>query len=255
MHRLRGRRPQHGLLLGPDHGASWERELAKLPKEVATILLFVGLDRSPARLGLDGANHWFMPDIDDDQGISRPLGEGILFVSFSSMNNPSARWHTVEVMQFVDPAIFRPWLGTEQGARPEDYSALKAQVTTRLIDRLDRQWPGFRAGVAFAELATPLSFMTYQNSVDGAFYGLATSAARLRSPIARCRTDVKGLYLSGQDAWGRASRRLLGRHHGRERGLELAAGGTDVAGDPLAPAPADPSAPWRGHMRVSQVEP
>ncbi|ROP80831.1 ferredoxin-NADP reductase [Stella humosa] len=243
-------------LLGPDHGASWERELAKLPKEVATILLFVGLDRSPARLGLDGANHWFMPDIDDDQGISRPLGEGILFVSFSSMNNPSARWHTVEVMQFVDPAIFRPWLGTEQGARPEDYSALKAQVTTRLIDRLDRQWPGFRAGVAFAELATPLSFMTYQNSVDGAFYGLATSAARLRSPIARCRTDVKGLYLSGQDAWG--------------PGIEAAPwGGIMAANAALSwrqagrmwrairspPAPADPSAPWRGHMRVSQVEP
>ncbi len=61
---------------------------------------------------------------------------------------------------------------------------------------------GFRDSIAFAELATPLSFMTYQNSVHGAFYGLATSPERLRSPVARCRTNIKGLYLSGQDAWG-----------------------------------------------------
>ena len=56
----------------------------------------IGIDRSPAAFGLDGANHWFMPDIDDDAGIARPLGEGILFVSFSSLNNPAARAHTIE---------------------------------------------------------------------------------------------------------------------------------------------------------------
>ncbi|MGE0817017.1 MAG: FAD-binding protein, partial [Vicinamibacterales bacterium] len=243
------------LLLGPAHSVPWERELAKLPKEIATVLLFIGLDRSPAAFGLGGENHWFMPDMDDDRGMKRPLGDGILFVSFNSLNNPAARAHTVEVMQFVDPEVFRPWHGTEQGDRPDDYRSLKAEATERLIDRLDARWPGFKAAVAFVELATPLTFTTYQNSVGGAFYGLATSPTRLRSPIARCRTAIAGLHLSGQDAWG--------------PGIEAALWGGVMAANAAmswrqagrmwrtirAPRAApDPAAPWQGYMRVAKIE-
>lgn len=242
-------------LLDPVSARPWERELEKLSGEIATVLLFLGLDQSPASLGLRGENHWFMPDLDDEAGLARPPGEGILYVSFGSLNNPAARAHTVEVMQFVDAGIFRQWFGTESGARPASYRTLKAKVTARLIDRLDARWPGFKANVAFAELATPLTFMTYQLSVHGAFYGLATSAERLRSPVARCRTNIKGLYLSGQDAWN--------------PGIEAALWGGIMSATAALSGPQrrkmwasirsphavlDAPAQWRGHLRVSNVE-
>jgi ferredoxin-NADP reductase len=244
------------LLLDAAAARPWQQELAKLPAGVGTLLLFVGLDRSPAAFGLCGENHWFMPDIDDDAGMSRPLGDGILFISFSSLNNPAARSHTVEVMHFVDPMTFRNWSGTDEATRPDDYVRLKAEVTERLIARLDSRWPGFRESVAFAELATPLSFKTYQNSADGSFYGLASSPERLRSPIARCRTTIKGLYLSGQDAWN--------------AGIEAALWGGIMTANAVLTAPQilrmwwairspsvapDPSMPWRGYLRVSRIEP
>jgi all-trans-retinol 13,14-reductase len=243
------------LLLDAAAAEHWERELAKLPAGIGTLLLFIGLDRSPAAFGLRGENHWFMPDIDDDAGMSRPLGDGILFVSFSSLNNPAARSHTVEVMHFVDPMAFRDWSGTEEATRPDDYGRLKAEVTQRLIDRLDARWPGFKASVAFAELAAPLSFKTYQNSADGSFYGLASSPERLRSPVARCRTTIKGLYLSGQDAWN--------------AGIEAALWGGIMTANAVLTGPQilrmwrairspgmapDPSMPWRGYLRVSRIE-
>ena len=243
-------------LLEPAYAEPWDRELQKLPKGLATLLLFLGLDRSPSAFGLRGENHWFMPELDDEIGASAPLGEGILFVSFSSLNNPAVRGHTVEVMQFIDPGSFRDWFGTEEASRPEAYRKLKADVTQRLIGRLDARWPALKASVAFAELATPLSFVTYQNSVEGAFYGLATSPERLRSPVARCRTNVKGLYLSGQDAWS--------------PGVEAALwGGIMTANAALSGSQArrmwtsirspqaanDPSKLWRGYLRVARTEP
>ncbi|MGX9425605.1 2Fe-2S iron-sulfur cluster-binding protein [Bradyrhizobium sp. LeoA1S1] len=233
----------------------WERELEKLPKEIATVLLFIGLDRSPAALGLRGENHWFMPDLDDDVGAVRPLGDGILYTSFCSLNNPAARAHTAEVMQFVDADVFREWFGTEEGARPESYAKLKADVTERLLDRLDARWPGFKACVAFSELATPLSFMTYQNSVHGAFYGLATSAERLRSPIARCRTDIKGLYLSGQDAFGPGIEAALwGGVVSANAALSRSQTARMWAAIRQRKAGLNAAAPWRGFMRVSKLE-
>ncbi|MCZ4431287.1 FAD-binding oxidoreductase [Agrobacterium sp. SOY23] len=240
-------------LLDAESAAPWHRELNKLPQGIATLLLFIGLARSPRELGVAGENHWFMPDHDDDLGAALPIGDGVLFVSFSSLNNPAARAHTMEVMHFVDPEVFRKWSGTTENDRPEDYQEFKATVTERLLDRLDAAWPGFRALVAFAELATPLTFKTYQNSFDGGFYGLPNVPERLRSRLARCRTDITGLYLSGQDAWN--------------AGIEAALwGGIQAANAILAPrqirrmwsalrSPIVPlKLPWQGYMRVTLIQ-
>jgi len=231
------------------------RELADLPEEPSAVMLFLGMDRSPAELGLRGENHWLMPDLDDHDGFHRPPGEGTLYVSFASLNNPAARYHTVEALELVDPKVVDQWRGTPEEERGDSYRKLKEDLTARLLARLEERWPGFRDTIAFAELATPLSFETYQHSVLGSFYGLAATPARLRSPRAGSRTPVKGLFVAGQDAWGPGVVGAL-------------AGGLMAANAVLKPrrlgtmwqtvragAPArDPGAPWQGYLRVAGIE-
>ncbi|WP_326559762.1 FAD-dependent oxidoreductase [Micromonospora sp. NBC_01796] len=233
----------------------WKREVANLPAEPSAIMLFLGLDRSPAAFGLHGENHWFMPDLDGHDGFHRQLGDGTLYVSFASLNNPAARHHTVEVVELVDPAAFDQWQGTPDDERPDDYHRLKDALTRRLIDRLDERWPGIRESIAFAELATPLSFETYQRSVRGSFYGLAATPERLRSPLAGARTPVRGLVVAGQDAWGSGVVGAL-------------AGGLVAAGAVLRPRQTgamwrsifarnpvrEPTTTWQGYLRVTEIE-
>ena len=71
-------------LIGQSH------ELADLPEERSAIMLFLGLDQSPATFGLLGENHWFMPDLEEHDSKPRPPGDGTLYVSFASLNNPAA---------------------------------------------------------------------------------------------------------------------------------------------------------------------
>ncbi|MEV4349205.1 hypothetical protein AB0J83_32510 [Actinoplanes sp. NPDC049596] len=123
------------------------------------MMLLLGLKERPG-FGIRGENHWFMPDVDG--------GEGVLYVSFASLDNPVARFHTAE----------------------------------RMLDRLEQRRPGFRENIAFAEVSTPLSFENYQHSVRGSFYGPAATPERLRAGFAGTRTAVKGLVVAGQDAWG-----------------------------------------------------
>jgi all-trans-retinol 13,14-reductase len=242
-------------LLGPELRPRWERELAELPPETSAIMLFLGLDRSPAAFGPRGENHWFMPHLDDRAGVRHPLGHGTLYVSFASLNNPAARSHTVEVLELVDPSAFDEWRGSTGDDRPDAYRTLKEQLTERLLSRLEERWPGLREAVAFAELATPLSFETYQHSVRGSFYGLAATPQRLRSPLAGTRTPLKGLVVAGQDAWGSG---VVGALAG---GLMAATAvlrprqvgtmwRTIRARRPAAP----PGATWQGYLRVAEVE-
>ncbi|MBM2619725.1 2Fe-2S iron-sulfur cluster binding domain-containing protein [Actinoplanes sp. LDG1-06] len=230
-------------------------DLAGLPEEPSAMMLFLGMDGSPAEFGVRGENHWFMPDLDDHEGFHRAPGEGTLYVSFASLNNPAARFHTVEALELVDPKVVDQWRGTPEEERPDSYRKLKADLTEKLIARLDRQWPGFRDRIAFAELATPLSFETFQHSVLGSFYGLSATPQRLRSARASCRTPVKGLFVAGQDAWGPGVVGAL-------------AGGLMAANTVLSPrqtgamwrtvrgaVPArDPGTPWQGYLRVTSVE-
>ncbi|MFD8078345.1 FAD-dependent oxidoreductase [Streptomyces sp. NPDC059718] len=236
-------------LIGKSH------ELEDLPEERSAVMLFLGLDRSPAEFGLRGENHWFMPDLAEHGSIQRPPGEGTLYVSFASLNNPAARFHTVELLELVDPKVVDQWRGTPENERPESYRKFKDELTERLIARLEERWPGFRETIAFAELATPLSFETYQHSVRGSFYGLAATPQRLRSARAGCRTPVKGLFVAGQDAWGSGVVGAL-------------AGGLMAANAVLKPrqlgtmwqairsggTTRDSAAPWEGYLRVAGIE-
>ncbi|GAB3262114.1 FAD-dependent oxidoreductase [Kineosporia babensis] len=149
------------------------------------VSLFLGLDRSPAEFGPRGGNHWFMPDDDET-----------FYVAFASLNNPAARHHTVEAFAMVDPADFDRW----RDAKDESYRQFKRDKIEQLITRLDTQWPGLREAIVFAELATPLTFETYQNSDRGIFYGLPATPERLRSTAAGPLLPVEGLILAGQDA-------------------------------------------------------
>jgi ferredoxin-NADP reductase/phytoene dehydrogenase-like protein len=231
------------------------QELADLPGEPSAVMLFLGMEWSPAAFGIRGENHWFMPDLDDHDGFRRPPGEGTLYVSFASLNNPAARFHTVEVLELVDPAVVDQWRGTPAEERPESYRELKDDLTGRLIARLEERWPGFRDAIAFAELATPLSFETYQHSVLGSFYGLAATPQRLRSPRAGCRTPVRGLFVAGQDAWGSGVvGALAGGLMAANAVLKPRQLGTmwrAIRSGGMAPRPATP---WQGYLRVATLE-
>ncbi|WP_127509160.1 2Fe-2S iron-sulfur cluster-binding protein [Actinoplanes solisilvae] len=232
-------------LLGDEARPEWDRHLRSLPGEPSAMMLFLGLDRSPAEFGPRGENHWIMRSLDDH--------DGTLYVSFASLNNPAARHHTIEVLELIDPKLVDEWRGTTEEDRPESYHAFKAEVTGRLIDRLATQWPGIRNAIVFSELATPLTYETYQHSVRGSFYGLPATPARLLSALAGCRTPVKGLVVAGQDAWG--------------PGVNAALAGGIMATNAVlrprqistmwrtirAPRP-QPDGPWRGYLRVAAVE-
>jgi len=237
-------------LLGKSH------ELTDLPVEPSALMLFLGLDRSPAEFGLHGENHWIMPDLDDHDGFHRPPGEGTLYVSFASLNNPAARFHTVEVLELVDPEVVDEWRGTAASERPEGYRKLKDELTQRLIARLAERWPGFRESIAFAELATPLSFETFQHSVRGSFYGLSATPERLRSSRAGCRTPVKGLFVAGQDAWGSGVvGALAGGLLAANAVLKPQQLGTMWRSIRSGAPPPDPAEPWQGYLRVAGIEP
>jgi ferredoxin-NADP reductase len=137
---------------------------------------------------------------------------------------------------------------------------LKQRLIDRLLERIEAHLPGFRSLVAIAELATPLTFTSFQHSPEGAFYGLACTPERLLSPLTSVTTPIPGLFLSGQDT---ATPGIMGAAIGgilaASAALPLSARGRmlrtfSLTRMPRRESPARRGAgPWKGYLKVAAV--
>lgn len=227
-------------------------ELADLGRNISCCVLFLGLNEDPANLGFDGSNHWVFEGLDQEKAAAALPGEGPLYMSFGSMKDPASRSHNLEIMGLTDPKHFDRWAGLADARGDASYSAEKNRIAARILERVEERYPGFGRMVEHQELATPLTFGTYQRAADGAFYGLPATAARMRHRLASPRWPVKGLTLAGQDAMTPG---ILGAAAGgvRAAGVMLgcdksAALISQIAASAMQPMRA--GEPWNGFLKV-----
>jgi phytoene dehydrogenase-like protein len=189
----------------PKDAVPFRKEMGTLPEGLEAVELFLGLKRDPRELGIHGENYWIFSSFDHDgMSASRDdLLQGrapMAYLSFPSLKDPKAQSHTAEI---VAPFSWRaleafheePWRRRGSG-----YGAAKDRITNALLDLVEKQHPGFRDLVAYAELATPLSFEFFTGAPSGTIYGYPATPDRFRKAWLAPRTAVKNLYLTGADA-------------------------------------------------------
>lgn len=91
------------------------------------------------------------------------------------------------------------WKDTRVGHRGEDYEKFKKTKAEKLLDVLEKHFPGIRSQVADYYTSTPLTYLDYTGTEDGSMYGIAkdiTMGAVCRVPQ---RTRVPNVYQTGQN--------------------------------------------------------
>jgi all-trans-retinol 13,14-reductase len=176
---------------------------------IGHLCLYIGCKGTAEELGLPKTNFWIYPHNDFDRAVadfradpSAPFP--VVYVSFPSAKDPDylERHPGTATIEIVAPAPyeqFEHWKGTIWGKRGEDYEALKAELSERLLRHLYDKLPQLEGRIDYHELSTPLStewFAAYQR---GELYGLDHTPQRLRQDWLTPRTRIPGLWLTGQD--------------------------------------------------------
>lgn len=183
---------------------TWRDAARELEPSPGFFALYIGLEGDIAAAGATSANHWIYESEEIGRLWQQPADEDApgLFVSFPSLKDPS--WQgppTAEVLTFVDPAVFAPWL-TGQSGNSDDYAAFKDWVAERLLAQFQRHFPALAPMVRFHEAATPLTQHRFVRAAGGSMYGIEMTTERMGSDAVRLRTPVPGLVLAGQDVAG-----------------------------------------------------
>lgn len=199
-----------GRLIGREHlPAKLSKKLDRTTWSTSALSLFLAVDMDVRAAGLDSGNLWYSrtPDIDgmysppQDRVVDPRAGIPGLFLTTTTLKDPTKAakngHHTMESFAFVDWRAFSRWADSRFGSRPEDYAAMKRELTDTMIGALDRLVPGLAQRVVFADLGTPLTNQHYVEATAGNLYGTEKTLKQLGPWAFQPRSAFPGLYLAG----------------------------------------------------------
>ncbi|MEQ9363011.1 MAG: NAD(P)/FAD-dependent oxidoreductase [Leptospirales bacterium] len=176
--------------------ASVQQDFKSRRMGLSAVCLYLGLDASPAELGITTASTFVITTHDSE------VTEDRLY----TLDAPD--WGMVTCYNFIDDELAPPGKSVVtlvalqygeawKSVAPEDYAATKYKFGDQLIGLVERAYPNIRAHIEKAEVATPLTMMRYLNTPGGAIYGFKQNlqdSAILRDPLHEALDAVDGLY-------------------------------------------------------------
>lgn len=127
------------------------------------------------------------------------------FGMFYSMSSKSEGYaDAVTVMAYMRFEDVTEWADTFNTVSHENdrglaYEAFKKRKAEKLLDLVERKFPGFRSAIDEYFVSTPLSYRDYIGTDDGSIYGIVKD---FRDPVRTMlpvRTKITNLFLTGQN--------------------------------------------------------
>lgn len=103
------------------------------------------------------------------------------------------------ILSYMQMADVERWKGTRVGHRGADYEAFKHEKAERLINALEREFPGLRSQIAEYYTSTPLTYQDYTGTEGGSMYGIAKDVSLGAACRVPHRTRVPNVLQTGQN--------------------------------------------------------
>ena len=124
--------------------------------------------------------------------------KGYLYMHFCQESNPVFA-KTGVILSYMQMKDVEKWADTKIGHRGDDYEAFKKQKAEKIIESVERQFPGLRAQIKNYYTSTPLTYLDYTGTENGGMYGVARDihlGAACRVPH---RTKIPNVLQTGQN--------------------------------------------------------
>lgn len=183
----------------------------KIDSSVYHMYCFIKLKGDPDELNLRSSNMWIYDNKDYDtlyeKYFNDPLTEPMpLFIAFSCKKDTEwtkkyEGYSNCVILAPISKDTFDEFKDTKINNRGIHYEFLKDVLGDRMIkEGLLKKFPELEDKIEDINIGSPLTTKHYLNSYYGESYGLDMSSERLlNGGKLRPKTDIKNLYLTGQD--------------------------------------------------------
>ena len=129
--------------------------------------------------------------------IDEKWPQGYLYMHHCHEPNPKYARGGV-VLAYMSMDAVRKWSDTSIGHRGADYERFKALMAERLLDSVEKDFPGLRDTIEAYYVASPLTYRDYTSTPEGSIYGLERNVNNIADRVSY-KTKVSNLLLVGQN--------------------------------------------------------
>jgi all-trans-retinol 13,14-reductase len=173
-----------------------------LKRSFPLITLYVGFQNDLENLNIGLRNYRFLSSL-EDSSLRDPNNDNwepeSISIYFSVKGKLSGDKATAQLLVPTDYTFFEKWKNTEIGRRGEEYNNLKIKITKKLTSFLIQKFPGIEEHIAYTNLATPLTVISYTGSLSGSIYRLVQSVPKFNNINLCPKSSLKNLYFTGSD--------------------------------------------------------
>ncbi|NEQ75240.1 MAG: carotene isomerase [Okeania sp. SIO2C9] len=123
--------------------------------------------------------------------------EGTIFVSIPTLLDKSLAPKGYHIVHSFTPSYIEDW----QGLTIKEYEAKKEEAAGRVIDRLEKIFPGLDAGLDYMEVGTARSHQRFLNREDGTYGPIPRRKLQGLLAMPFNRTAIPGLYCVGDSTF------------------------------------------------------
>ncbi|MBD2775396.1 carotenoid isomerase [Iningainema tapete] len=123
--------------------------------------------------------------------------EGTIFVSIPTLLDPDLAPPGYHIIHSFTPSWIEDW----QRLSPKEYELKKEKAAERIINRLDKIFPGIEAGLDYLEVGTPRTHRRYLGRIDGTYGPIPRRKMRGLLGMPFNRTAIPALYCVGDSTF------------------------------------------------------
>ena len=123
--------------------------------------------------------------------------QGTIFVSIPTLLDPSLAPSDHHIIHTFTPSYMQEW----QGLSSQEYRDKKEQAASRLIERLDKIFPGLIEGLDYQEIGTPRTHRRFLGRDQGTYGPVPSRKLPGLLGMPFNRTVIPGLYCVGDSTF------------------------------------------------------
>lgn len=102
-------------------------------------------------------------------------------------------------LTFMPFSQYSRWSGMSPAERGTEYQEFRKEKTGKLLEEVEKRYPGLRENVEDHYVSTPLTFRDYTGTCDGSAYGILKDCRNPAASIISPRTRISNLFFTGQN--------------------------------------------------------
>ncbi|AVH67999.1 carotenoid isomerase [Nostoc sp. 'Peltigera membranacea cyanobiont' N6] len=172
----------------PHNEKIWQQNYQKSPSFLS---LHIGVKESVLSAGTE-CHHILLEDWEKMTAV-----EGTIFVSIPTLLDPDLAPDGYHIIHAFTPH----WIDDWQKLSPSEYEAKKEEAAGRILDRLEKIFPGLDAGLDYLEVGTPRTHRRFLGRQDGTYGPIPRRKLRGLLKMPFNRTGIPGLYCVGDSTF------------------------------------------------------